>query len=298
MSWWDYGHWITFFAHRIPHANPFQEGVAGVNGSASFFVSPTEEQTVAIANNLGTKYVVTDIEMDTGKFWAMATWYNSTLGPGPYTDVFLVTNPENPTSYQPVTLYTQSYYETTISRLHNFDGSLTDPSTVFYIVYLDGTQQTNYYPVIIQYQAMDAAAAVQMAKNYNANATTGRHATVVSNSFFYPIEQVPALRHFRLIYESSSNAPGAQVEVKYVKTFEYVKGAHIRGEGIIELDLMTNQGRTFTYRQESVNGEFIVPYSTEGNPWGVTAVGYYRIAGTGQEISVPEQAVQNGLTVG
>jgi oligosaccharyl transferase (archaeosortase A-associated) len=297
MSWWDYGHWITYFAMRIPHANPFQQGVAGVNGSASFFISPTEEQTVKIANNLGTKYVVTDIEMDVGKFWAMATWYNSTLGASPYSDVFLVTSPENPTSYEAATLYTQDYYETTISRLHNFDGSMTDPSTVFYIVYADGTQQTNYYPIITKYQAMEAATAIQMAKSYNANASTGYHATVASNSFLRPLERVPALQHFRLIYESSTNALGSQADVRYVKTFEYVAGAHIPGEGVIEIDLVTNQGRAFTYRQESVNGEFVVPYSTEGNPWGVKATGYYRIVGTGQEISVSEDAVQNGLTV-
>jgi oligosaccharyl transferase (archaeosortase A-associated) len=298
MSWWDYGHWITFFAHRIPHANPFQQGVSGVNGSASFFISPTEASTVTIANNLKTKYVVTDIEMDTGKFWAMATWYNSTLGASPYSDVFLITSPDNPLSYQPVTLYTQNYYDTTISKLHNFDGSMTDPSTVYYIQYADGTQQTNYYPIITQAQAINATTAIQMAKSYNANASTGYHATVASNSFLNPIMRVPALQHFRLIYESSTNALGSQADVKYVKTFEYVKGAHIKGEGIIEIDLVTNQGRAFTYRQESVNGEFIVPYSTEGNPWNVKATGYYRIMNTGQEISVSEDAVQNGLTVG
>jgi oligosaccharyl transferase (archaeosortase A-associated) len=298
MSWWDYGHWITFFAHRIPHANPFQQGVSGVNGSASFFISPTEASTVTIANNLKTKYVVTDIEMDTGKFWAMATWYNSTLGASPYSDVFLITSPDNPLSYQPVTLYTQNYYDTTISKLHNFDGSMTDPSNVYYIQYADGTQQTNYYPIITQAQAINATTAIQMAKSYNANASTGYHATVASNSFLNPIMRVPALQHFRLIYESSTNALGSQADVKYVKTFEYVKGAHIKGEGIIEIDLVTNQGRAFTYRQESVNGEFIVPYSTEGNPWNVKATGYYRIMNTGQEISVSEDAVQNGLTVG
>ncbi|MDD1673805.1 MAG: oligosaccharyl transferase, archaeosortase A system-associated, partial [Methanomicrobiales archaeon] len=210
MSWWDYGHWITFFGHRIPHANPFQEGVVGVNGSASFFISPTEIQTTTIADNLGTKYVITDFEMDTGKFWAMATWYNETLGAAPYSDVFLITSPENPLSYEPVTLYPQNYFETTISRLHNFDGSMTDPSTVYYIVYADGSQQTNYYPVITQAQAMNAATAIEMAKNYNANASTGYHATVSSNSFLKPLQRVPALEHFRLIYESSTNALGEQ----------------------------------------------------------------------------------------
>ena len=29
MSWWDYGHIITFIGHRIPNANPFQAGIGG-----------------------------------------------------------------------------------------------------------------------------------------------------------------------------------------------------------------------------------------------------------------------------
>jgi len=38
MSWWDYGHMITYIAKRIPNANPFQSGVAGEYGAAAFFM--------------------------------------------------------------------------------------------------------------------------------------------------------------------------------------------------------------------------------------------------------------------
>jgi hypothetical protein len=85
--------------------------------------------------------------------------------------------------------------------------------------------------------------------------------------------------------------------LKAVKVFEYVKGAHIRGSGIIELPLVSNTGRNFTYRQESVNGEFIVPYSTSGNTYGVRALGKYRIAGTATEYDVPDSAVMQGLDI-
>jgi dolichyl-diphosphooligosaccharide--protein glycosyltransferase len=295
MSWWDYGHWITFFAHRIPHANPFQEGVAGPDGAAAFFLGLTEDQTTTIADHLGTKYVITDIEMDTGKFWAMATWYNETLGPAPYSKAFLITSPDNPLSYQLVTLNTQDYYLSTISRLHNFDGSMVDPATVYYIEYADGTQETQYYPIITQALAMNTSAAIQMAEEYNTNAPTGYHATVASNSLVNPISRVPALQHFRLIHESPTTDQG---DINYVKVFEYVPGARIKGEGILEITLITNTERTFTYRQESVNGEFIVPYSTEGNPFDVKAMGRYRITGTSQEFSVTEQDIQEGKIVG
>ena len=43
MSWWDYGHQITFIAKRIPNANPFQSGVAGPTGAAAFFMTQSED---------------------------------------------------------------------------------------------------------------------------------------------------------------------------------------------------------------------------------------------------------------
>jgi dolichyl-phosphooligosaccharide-protein glycotransferase len=85
--------------------------------------------------------------------------------------------------------------------------------------------------------------------------------------------------------------------VKYVKVFEYVPGARIKGVGVIELPLVTNTGRQFTWRAASVNGEFVVPYSTDGNPYDVRTTGKYRIAGTGREYSVSEDAVMRGVQI-
>jgi hypothetical protein len=82
-----------------------------------------------------------------------------------------------------------------------------------------------------------------------------------------------------------------------VKIFEYVPGARIRGEGVIELPLVSNTGRQFMYRQAAVNGEFIVPYATTGNPYEVKATGKYRIAGTNSEFDVSEDAVRNGVQI-
>jgi dolichyl-diphosphooligosaccharide--protein glycosyltransferase len=86
-------------------------------------------------------------------------------------------------------------------------------------------------------------------------------------------------------------------DVRYVKVFEYVPGARIKGEGVIELPIVTNTGRHFTWRAESVNGEFIVPYSTEGTPYAVKAAGPYRITATGREITVSEEAVISGALI-
>jgi dolichyl-diphosphooligosaccharide--protein glycosyltransferase len=298
MSWWDYGHLITYIAKRIPNANPFQAGVYGPNGSAAFFMSQSETETNRIADNQGTRYVMTDIEMAIGKFWAMATWHNASVGQGPYQPVYLVpTDPANPRSFQPVTMYTDEYFLTTVSRLHNFDGSYTPAGEAYYIEYT--TSQGTSYPIITNAQVMEASQAHAAADQYNAHPPAGYRAAVVSAVIVQPTTTLSAFQHYRLVHESPSNVFGGQapVDLKYVKVFEYVPGARIRGEGMIELPLVTNTGRQFTWRAESVNGEFIVPYSTEGNPYDVRAAGKYRIAGTGREVTVSEAAVMGGAVV-
>jgi len=301
MSWWDYGHQITFIAERIPNANPFQRGVAGLYGAAAFFMTESEDHTSAIVDKLGTRYVITDIEMDTAKFWAMSTWYNRTVGDSPYRKVFLVPAEEDPGKYQAAELFTQHYYETTVSRLHNFDGSLTDPTQVYYLEYSEPQQAGVNYPVLTNARLMNATEAAAAAAAFNARAPAGSRAVALSEAIFRPVQQVPALRHYRLVHESPSNvftSTGAGTpDIKYVKIFEYVKGARIRGEGIIEVPVVTNTGRTYTYRQESRNGDFVVPYPTTGGPYEVRATGKYRITGTGKEFSVTEEAVIQGLAV-
>ena len=256
MSWWDYGHWITFVAQRIPNANPFQHGVAGPNGAAAFFIQQSEEDSSAILDTLNTRYVITDIQMDTGKFWAMATWYDEEKGASAYE--FRVANQMG----QTVSLYTNEYFQTMIARLHNFDGSMVEAGA--------GMPQA-----LGEYRGLQ-----------------------VSQLPVVPVEDVAALQHYRLIHESPTNVFNTdQIDLKYVKVFEYVPGAAINGEGIIEVDLMSNTGREFVYRQESIDGRFIVPYSTQDNPYDVRATGPYRIAATGETIEVPEDAVANGLAV-
>jgi len=298
MSWWDYGHMITYIAKRIPNANPFQSGVIGPTGSANYFMSISEDEGNQVLDRAKTRYIVTDIEMDTGKFWAMATWYNASVAASPYQMTLLTPAKDNLNSYESVLLNTRQYYQTMISRLHNFDGSLTIPSSAYYIEYADPTISQVSLPVITGAEAMNATEAVSHAAEYNLKAPAGYHADALSPAITLPIETVPALRHYRLVHESPSNVFNSQIaDVKYVKVFEYVKGAHIKGEGIIEVPVISNTGRNFTYRQMSVNGEFIVPYSTTGNPYGVKATGRYRVITTGREYDVPESAIMQGAVI-
>jgi dolichyl-diphosphooligosaccharide--protein glycosyltransferase len=296
MSWWDYGHLITTIGKRIPNANPFQQGVAGDVGAAAYFMATSEDTANEILNTDGTRFVVTDVEMDQGKFWAMSTWFNATEATGPYYDTMLLPGENNALSQ--VILNKQPYYLTMVSRLHNFDGSLTEPTDTYYIVYVDRAITKLNLPVIAEGMVMNISEATQKAAQYNLNAPEGYHAAVYSPSVIAPVDTVPALRQYRLVHESPTNVFNSNtIDLKYVKTFEYVKGAHIPGKGIIEVPIETNTGRTFTYRQASVNGEFIVPYSTTDNPYEVKTTGKYHIIGTEKEFDVPEVSVMQGLTI-
>ena len=179
MSWWDYGHMITYIAKRIPNANPFQQGVVGPAGSANFFMSISEDEGNQVLDRAKTRYIITDIEMDTGKFWAMATWYNASAAASPYQMTLLTPEQNNSNSYESVLLNTQQYYLTMISRLHNFDGSLTIPSSAYYVEYADPTISQVSLPVITAAEAINATDAVSRAAEYNLKAPAGYHAAAL-----------------------------------------------------------------------------------------------------------------------
>ena len=91
---------------------------------------------------------------------------------------------------------------------------------------------------------MNASDAIRQAAEYNLKAPEGYHADALSPVITLPVEAVPALRHYRLVHESPNNVFNSNtIDLKYVKVFEYVKGAHIKGEGIIEVPVVSNTGR-------------------------------------------------------
>ncbi|MEA2075077.1 MAG: oligosaccharyl transferase, archaeosortase A system-associated, partial [Euryarchaeota archaeon] len=270
ISWWDYGHWITRIAHRIPVANPFQQGIGGPIGSDNpgacvFFITKNEAEANEVADALDVRYVVSDFMMADAwnafynKFGAMTVWAGDTGGY--YAQV--------QTEEGPRVVPSAKYFSTMEARLHIFDGKGVALSEEFYL---------------------------------------------------------EPLQHYRLVHESPSTiiAIGGQ-EIKFVKVFEYVKGARIEGTApngsLIEVstDVSTNQGREFTYSGRTMadsNGsyEFIVPYSTEvpiagGTNFDVFASSYNIRAGhldlengtmvwdVEKEVSVPEEAVMEGKTI-
>jgi dolichyl-diphosphooligosaccharide--protein glycosyltransferase len=129
MSWWDYGHWIEVIGRRIPNANPFQQGIGGRTnsieeenqpGASTFFTASSEEEATAVLeaihpdeNKMGARYIVSDVEMATGKFYAMASWTLDTNNY--YTAV--------QTDQGVMNVPYERYYNSMEAKLHIFDGN-------------------------------------------------------------------------------------------------------------------------------------------------------------------------------
>ena len=129
MSWWDYGHWIEVIGRRIPNANPFQQGIGGRRdsieednqpGASTFFTASSEEEATAVLeaihpdpDKVGARYIISDIEMATGKFYAMTAW---TLD----TDNYYI---PVQTGQGVMTVPGERYYNSMEAKLHIFDGN-------------------------------------------------------------------------------------------------------------------------------------------------------------------------------
>jgi dolichyl-diphosphooligosaccharide--protein glycosyltransferase len=141
MASWDMGHMITYYAHRIPNANPFQQGVSepGKPGEVDFFLSLNEKRATAILDLLKTRYIITDDGSCNayGGFRSKATWANQI-------DDFYFSNGDN--AGRAKSLYDQ----TMCVRIHYLDGRGYDGENVktiplahFRLVYESDTKVRN-----------------------------------------------------------------------------------------------------------------------------------------------------------
>ncbi len=315
MAVWDAGHWITFFAHRPAITNPFQDNLAGPRGAAAFFLEENEENATGILKLYRGRYVITDSAMAVDRFTNLVPWRSGSTDISRYIKWFLLPAAGDPLRLEKTHRYDSGYFQTMVARLHNFDGSLTEPATADYVTYSirlprpeETADATGYSRVITGERIVNVSAPGNATPIIpeGSELMPVNYAALFSTSPVEPVQEIPALRRFRLVHESDHNAsvvmfpesaavtlPG----IRMVKIFEYVKGARIAGTGVIEVPVETNTGRTFIYRQESTGGEFIVPYSSSGSPYEVRATGPYHISGTDRYITVTEDDVINGKTV-
>lgn len=283
ISWWDYGHWITAIAHRIPVANPFQQGIGNkyndVPGAAPFFTAFNESYAESIAEKLGVKYVVSDVEMATGKFYAMAVWAEGSLekagrmyysGTGvvyvdPNGNLGISLSGRVPFGARPVSginIPSENYYRTMEARFHIFDGN-----------------GLKHYRMVYE-------------SGFGDNTYSGFQELV-----------------YRNIYNSvyAKKLGFGKVEARstgYVKVFEHVKGVTVKGrasgdEVIAKVTIKTNQNRTFEYVQKVkvVNGEYelTLPYA-QNTTYPVKPITDYTIESGGvvKTLRISDEQVENG----
>ena len=287
LSWWDYGHWIMFLSKRIPITNPFQKSADHV---ATFFTRTSEPDAEFYADLYGGRYIITDYRTATDVFSGVVQWASLNQQNEDYQKILYLE--KSPGVFQPIIHLRQPFYESMLIRLHFFDGSYTFGQGGLYVESKGMTTQYDEIPVITK-SVNIGSDAVTALKEKMSNPDTREPGEIYSIIYPHPIEDVSALTHYRLIYESptSPESSGKSWDVKEVKIFEHVDGYIIPGEGIIELPLITNQGREFMYVQKSTNSTFVVPYSTQNNPYDVKSTGPYRIRETGEMFEVNEQDI-------
>lgn len=287
MSWWDYGHWITAIAHRIPVANPFQQGIGNkyndVPGAAPFFTAFDEDNASSIADKLDVRYVVSDVEMATGKFNAMATWAEGVNPDEAYRMyyagagiIYVDSNgnlglsftgriPQNAQVVGYVSVPSENYFKTMEAKLHIFDGI-----------------GLKHYRMV--YESGD------------------------SRNTYMGLQEVVYKNVFNSMYAGKFDYGMVRPEsTGYVKIFEFVKGARVTGKASgdyvkAKLTVKTNQGRTFEYIQKVpvVDGryELILPYSQD-TTYPVKPVGPYTIESNGitKTLEIKEEQVISGDVV-
>lgn len=281
LSWWDYGHWITYLSKRIPVTSPFQDNVLPV---ARFLSATTEEDADKAATETGVKYIVTDYATETSKFAALPLWAYGTDGIKPYQEAVFQQSPRTG-RFEPVILLKQPYFESTAVKLHLFDGSYQKGSGGLLLTLQNTSMGGGTYPVITN--------SLEISGDQAESLKTSDNQMIGSVQFTRPVADVAGLGHYRLIYESPTTVATDDTHtIKNVKIFERVPGFTIQGNGTIELPMVTNQGRTFVWQQKSSNGSFTLPYSTTHNPYEVKATGPYTVHETGKTFDVAEEQVK------
>ncbi len=204
LSWWDYGYWISRMAHRIPNANPSQDP-AIVQSVADYFTSQ-DGQPIA-----GTKYVIVDWQMVTGKYWAMATWAGK--GQSEFFGAYWSATQQSYIVY----LYPE-YYQSMAVRLYNFDGKSTAETNPRVISYRTvGNPNGTSYTEVLSEMKFDT---YQEAEAYIASQSSGDYRIVGVDPLASPMP-LEELGDYRLVYSSGGQASISNLrQIPAVKIFE------------------------------------------------------------------------------
>jgi oligosaccharyl transferase (archaeosortase A-associated) len=214
VSWWDYGHWITRIGRRIPNSSPAGQRYAPE--VATFFIAQDESSANQIMDDeLGSKYVMIDNEMATGKFYAMPQWA------GHSEDEFFETYylQTEGGKLQAVYLYYPAYYRSMVVRLYNFDGQAVVPKETLVITYEERTSAEGVpYKEITNSWTFPT---YEEAENYVASQESENYRIVSQDILASPVP-LEELSDYELVHGSAAKANVAGKQLSKVKIFEYL----------------------------------------------------------------------------
>jgi dolichyl-phosphooligosaccharide-protein glycotransferase len=209
MSWWDYGHWITAIAHRIPDSNAFQDGAWN---AAKYFTTTDEASANKLLDGLRTKYVIVDKDMATLKFYAMTNWVRIKS----VSDYYYERNETG--KLERVLVFYPEYYRSMCSRLYNFGCTGVVPrntTRVISFVEKTDTRGTKYKEILTNklYPTYEEALAVcSQSPGYK---------IVGTDPFISPVP-LEKLEHYRMVYQSPTIlGKDGDRAVTEVAVFEY-----------------------------------------------------------------------------
>jgi dolichyl-diphosphooligosaccharide--protein glycosyltransferase len=271
MSWWDYGHVITYWAHRIPNANPFQAGIGGgathSPGASTFLIAPTEDEANKVLDALGTngksgaRYIVSDAYMAYSIQSVFAEWDGTNF------DYYQQIR----TSQGMQIIPTNKYYNTMESKLHIFD-----------------TNGLKHYRLVHESLPNVNTAGGSAEQGYK-----NIYNVLINKNNPIPIEVSGYVKIFEYV-------PGANIEGV----------TNPNSEVKITLNILTNINRTILYTQKTTSDSeghynMILPYSTsgsipEGTQFDTKPVGTYSLLIDNRiniGVGVSEQDVLEGRTI-
>ncbi|QKG91351.1 oligosaccharyl transferase, archaeosortase A system-associated [Halorubrum salinarum] len=266
QSWWDYGHWITTRAERIPNANPFQQNAGE---AADYLLAPSEEEAAEVLASQSTegnrtRYVMVDWQMASpnSKFNAPVTFYSGNETVRDFNEL-LYQRVQGPQGQQgglrpALQTRTQRYHESQMIRLYQHYGSAVEPEPVVVDWETRGAQTASGEQIDIRVlpsegQAIRRFDNLSAARSYVEEDGSAQVGGVMG----VPTERLDALEHYRLVHatEAPGRSPYAQqasilaqqfgVDLRatfgeslfgafrddFVKTFERVPGATVEGSG-------------------------------------------------------------------
>ncbi|ELZ53468.1 MULTISPECIES: oligosaccharyl transferase, archaeosortase A system-associated [Halorubrum] len=266
QSWWDYGHWITTRAERIPNANPFQQNAGE---AADYLLAPSEEQAADVLASQSTegnqtRYVMVDWQMASpnSKFNAPVTFYSGNETVRDFNELLYQRvqgqNGQQGGLRAAIQTRTQRYHESQMIRLYQHHGSAVEPDPVV----LDWEPQTAETQSGEQVDIKVLPSEGQPVQRFD-NLSAARSyveedgSAQIGGVMGVPTERVDALEHYRLVHatQAPGRSPYAQqahilaqrfgVDLQatfgeslfgafsddFVKTFERVPGATVEGSG-------------------------------------------------------------------